>query len=159
MKGVLVVVPCGQQKIWDKDPNRGPVPAQDVYTGSPFVLNRKYAERLSEQWVILSAKYGFISPSFVIPGPYNVTFKKQKSGPISIPALQDQVRVQTLDRFKIIVGLGGKEYRAIIESVFAPAGAELYFPFAGLPIGKAMQATKRALAADDLFPGQMGLAH
>ncbi|WP_202948503.1 DUF6884 domain-containing protein [Nitrolancea hollandica] len=159
MKGVLVVVPCGQQKIWDKDPNRGPVPAQDVYTGSPFVLNRKYAERLSEQWVILSAKYGFISPSFVIPGPYNVTFKKQKTGPISIPALQDQVRAQTLDRFKIIVGLGGKEYRAIIESVFAPAGAELYFPFAGLPIGKAMQATKRALAADEFFPNQMGNSH
>lgn len=158
MEGILVIVPCGQQKIWDKDPSHGPVRAQDAYTGPPFVLNRKYAERFAAQWVMLSAKYGFISPHFVIPGPYNVTFKKPKTGPITLPALKDQARAQALDRFKIIVGLGGKEYRAKIEAVFAASGAELHFPFAGLPIGKAMQATKRAIAAGALFPNRAGLA-
>ncbi|HUG14566.1 MAG TPA: hypothetical protein VMM78_06045, partial [Thermomicrobiales bacterium] len=71
----LVVVPCGSAKVWDRYPNAGPTAAQDVYTGSPFVLNRHYAEQFGDSWVILSAKYGFVAPQFVIREPYNVTFK------------------------------------------------------------------------------------
>ncbi len=37
---VLVIVPCGLSKIWDKNPNAGPMPAKDAYTGSPFKVNR-----------------------------------------------------------------------------------------------------------------------
>lgn len=44
LKGPLVIVPCGQEKIWDKKPDLGPVPARDVYTGAPFKVNREYAE-------------------------------------------------------------------------------------------------------------------
>jgi len=30
--GLLVVVPCGQGKIWDRHPGAGPSPAEDAYT-------------------------------------------------------------------------------------------------------------------------------
>lgn len=140
---LLVIVPCGQAKIWDKDPGRGPVPARDAYTGSPFKVNRAYAEAFASRWVILSAKYGFIPPEFPLPAMYNVTFKKKSTGPVGVATLIDQVREQRLDIHPRIVGLGGKEYRAVIEAAFGAFGLAAEFPFAGLPIGMAMQATKR----------------
>ena len=77
MKEILVIVPCGQRKIWDKHPQKGATPARYVYIGAPFKVNAKYAEAFSKYWVILSAKYGLITPEFKIPGPYNITFKKK----------------------------------------------------------------------------------
>ena len=74
---LLVVVPCGQGKIWDRHPGVGPTAAQGAYTGAPFRVNRAYAERFASRWVILSAKYGFIDPDFLIPESYNLTFKKK----------------------------------------------------------------------------------
>lgn len=150
MKGVLVIVPCGQGKVWDKEPNRGPVPAREAYTGAPFKVNREYAERFAERWVILSAKHGFIPPDFIIPGPYNITFKKKATGPVSISTLREQVLALNLNSYEIIIGLGGKEYRGAVESAFSSKSAKLYFPFSGLPIGKAMQATKQAIELGEL---------
>lgn len=141
----LVIVPCGRSKIWNKHPNAGPTPAKDAYTGTPFKLNRRYAETFGDAWLILSAKYGFISPDFVLLGPYEVTFKRKSSAPVSTDVLRHQVVDQRLSDFAFIIGLGGKEYRAAIESAFHQTAAELQFPFAGLPIGKSMQATKRAI--------------
>jgi hypothetical protein len=141
---VLVIAPCGLSKIWDKNPNAGVTPAKDSYTGSPFKVNRQYAERFGTKWIILSAKYGFILPDFEIPGPYEVTFKRKASNPVSREELRKQVKDQGLDQFPIVIGLGGKEYRLAIADAFQGLSVELNFPFAGLPIGKAMQATKRA---------------
>ena len=49
-----------------------------------------------------------------------------------------------LDRYIEVIGLGGKEYRAAVEEAFAEPRVRLSFPYVGLPIGKAMAATKRA---------------
>jgi hypothetical protein len=140
----LAIIPCGQGKIWDKDPQHGPALARDAYTGAPFKVNLAYAERHSDHWVILSALYGLIEPSFPIPGPYNVTFKVPATNPIGVATLREQIRQQGLDQFSRIVGLGGKEYRTRLAEAFAPSGRVVEFPFAGLPIGRAMQAIKRA---------------
>jgi hypothetical protein len=145
MPHTLIIVPCGQGKIWDQYPHYGPVPARDAYTGAPFKVNRAFAERFADDWMILSAKYGFVTPEFLIPGPYNVTFKRKSTEPVSARTLQDQVKRQNLGRYNSVIGLGGKEYRAMIEAAFASLPIELRFPFAGLPIGKMMQATKRAI--------------
>jgi hypothetical protein len=90
----LVIVPCGQSKIWDRYPNAGPVAARNAYTGPLFRVNREYAEKFGDRWVVLSAKYGFISPDFVIPGPYEVTFKKKRTNPILVSILGEQVSDQ-----------------------------------------------------------------
>jgi hypothetical protein len=151
---LLVIVPCGQAKVWDRAPDHGPAPARDAYTGAPFTVNRRYAERFAEKWVILSAKYGFIDPAVVLPGPYNVTFKRKSSGPVSEAKLKQQVEQLGLDRFPVVVGLGGKEYRQAIEAAFAGTPVKLHFPFAGLPIGKAMQAVNQTIEADTPIPTQ-----
>lgn len=122
----------------------GPTLAKDAYTGSPFKVNRRYAEQKGTNWIILSAKYGFISPDFEIAGPYEVTFKRKSSGPVTIEVLKEQIADFKLDQYADIIGLGGKEYRAAITAAFEGKIIEPRFPFSGLPIGKAMQATKRA---------------
>src|SRR6266511_4421102 len=139
----LVIVPCGKRKIWDTEPKRGPVAARDAYTGAPFKVNRSYAEHFASRWVILSAKYGFIVPEFLIPGPYDVTFKKKTTNPITVVALREQIGMQQLDRFEPIIGLGGHGYRVVVEAAFAGTPVRRYYPFAGLRSGKAMQAMNK----------------
>jgi hypothetical protein len=134
MGGVLVIVPCGLSKVWDKNPQAGPVAASLAYTGPPFRLNKQYAERYGDRWVILSAKYGFIPPDFIIPGPYDVTFKRKSTNPVTLAVLTEQVRAMGLNDFEVVIGLGGKEYRSMIEQAFCLSGPELRFPFAGLDI-------------------------
>ena len=152
-RGLLVVIPCGQKKIWDKDPLAGPTRARDAYKGAPFTVNRNYAEHFGEAWVILSAKYGFISPDFELPESYNVTFKRKSTNPVSVAKLRAQVHGLNLVRFPNVVGLGGKEYRFALEQAFHGENVKLHFPFAGpgMGIGKMMQAIKRAIASNDPF--------
>jgi hypothetical protein len=150
MRGVLVVVPCGQGKVWDRAPQLGPVAARDAYTGAPFKVNRAFAERFGARWVVLSAKYGFVSPDFMIPGPYNVTFKRQSTNPVEVPVLRRQISEQDIDRFDAVIGLGGKEYQEATREAFSGLPPRLHFPFAGLPLGKAMQATKQAVSLGEL---------
>ncbi len=147
----LVIVPCGQQKIWGKHPNAGSTLAKDAYIGTPFKVNRAFAERFGHRWLILSAKYGFIEPEFPIPGPYNVTFKRRSSGPISIAELKEQVGALALNEFDCVVGLGGKEYRQAIEQAFESTGMPLRFPVAGLSIGRAMQSLRKAMTVNRSF--------
>jgi hypothetical protein len=142
-----VVVPCGKAKIWDKQPDPGPTPARDAYVGAPFKVNRAYAERFGDEWVILSAKYGFLRPTDLIDGPYNVTFKQPSTQPILVEALRRQVTDRRLDSFEHLIGLGGKDYRWVIEQAFARTSVKLTFPFAGASLGEALGAASRAVAA------------
>jgi hypothetical protein len=132
--------------VWDKDPAAGPTRARSVYIGAPFKVNREYAERFGDSWFILSAKYGFLRPSDVIPGPYNVTFKRAASRPIADIKLRQQIRVRRLGGFSRVIGLGGRDYRARIEAAFAGSDVELAFPFAGMSLGVSLGAAKRAIA-------------
>lgn len=146
---VLVLVPCGKSKIWKHEPQRGPVPAAEAYTGELFRRNRRYAEQFGDAWVVLSAKYGFIAPDFLIPGPYEVTFKDRSTRPINVATLRSQIQALELNQFAVAVGLGGKEYRAAIEQAFAGTPTRLVFPFAGLPLGLLLRATQHATDSGD----------
>jgi hypothetical protein len=74
---VLIGVHCGRSKIWDRHYDQGPVSAAEAYTRTSFRLNRQYAERFGNAWVVLSTKYGFISLDFILPGTYEVSFKRR----------------------------------------------------------------------------------
>jgi cytoplasmic iron level regulating protein YaaA (DUF328/UPF0246 family) len=141
---VLVIVPCGRSKIWKKYPHLGPTPAREAYTGAPFKVNREYAESVADRWVILSAKYGFIEPTTLIT-QYEVTFKKKTTNPVSVSLLKKQVTDFGLLEFDQVIALGGKEYRSVVEEVFAGTGVKLKFPFSGLTVGRAMRAVKQNL--------------
>jgi hypothetical protein len=142
---MLVVVPCGKSKIWDRQPDYGPAPALVAYTGTMCRLNRQYAETFGDRWIMLSPKYGFIEPDFVIPETYDISFRLPATNPISGEELQHQVRELGLDAFTDVTALGGSGYRGAITAAFAGTGARLHAPFAGLPIGKMMQATRAAV--------------
>jgi hypothetical protein len=137
---LLIVVPCGQRKIWTKQPNHGPAKAREVYTGAPFKVNKAFAEKFADRWVILSAKHGFIDPDFTIPGDYNVTFKKPSTGPIGIETLEEQSVNKNLHNYDIVIALGGEDYSSIVGTVFTDK--PVVIPALKLPIGKAMKHLK-----------------
>jgi Family of unknown function (DUF6884) len=142
MNNSLVIVPCGRKKIWDEHPQAGPTEANHAYQSGLFRLHREWAIKQGGKWLILSAKYGFIWPDFIISGPYNVSFTDKTSGVIGLDRLKAQVLEMDLDQYIPIVGLGGKEYRNMITKAFQ---VPVRFPFTGLPIGKLMQALKADL--------------
>lgn len=138
---LLVVVPCGQAKIWKKYPRKGPTKAKDAYTGSPFKVNRAFAERFADRWIILSAKYGLIDPDFIIPEEYNVTFKKPSTDPVKVDVLKRQSHEKTLDDYDAVIALGGKDYFSIVREVFKNV-SRVFVPAEGLIQGKGMHLIK-----------------
>jgi hypothetical protein len=141
----LVIVPCGKAKIWDKQPDAGPTPAHHAYTGAPFVVNRTYAQTFGSAWGILSAKYGFLRPDDLIPGPYNVTFKRKATHPIDSGHLRAQVLELGLHRFARVIALGGSEYRRYVFAAFDGSDVDLAFPFAGMALGPSLHAANEAV--------------
>lgn len=115
----LCIVPCGKRKIWDKNPEAGPTKAKNLYIG-PFAGScRRYAERFYPlAWCIISAKHGFLFPEDVVPGPYEVTFSKPKTNPITLGELKAQATKKGLDKYQKIVVIAGKEYARRVQELF-----------------------------------------
>ena len=143
---ILVVVPCGKRKIWKRNLKAGPTKAKDAYVGSPFKVNREYAEKFADEWVILSAKYGFIEPDFVIPEDYDVTFSDPSTNPISLEHLKEQAIQMT--GFDKIVALGSAEYAEMVKRAFQETGIDVSTPTVGLNVIKAVGKVKDAIRRD-----------
>lgn len=126
----LCIVSCGKKKIWDKNPNAGPTEAKSVYIG-PFVKKcREYAEKFYlYNWMILSAKYGFLEPTDTVPISYDVCFHDKKSNSISIEDLKKQINEKDLDKYDKVIVLCGKFYTKIIGDVLSQK--EIYNPLKG----------------------------
>jgi len=116
----LCIVPCGNRKTWDKNPNTGPTKAEHVYIG-PFAKKcREYAMKFyPTSWCILSAKYGFLFPNDIVPGPYNASFNDPKTNPVTTKELSAQVMEKDIDNYDRIVILGGKNYVEMANEVFS----------------------------------------
>jgi len=141
---LLVVVPGGQTKIWKFDPKHGPAKAMDAYAGSPFQVNKAFAQLFSDRWVILSAKHGFIDPNFMIPGDYDATFKKPETKPISLDELEKQVEEKNLRECTFVVVLGGEEYVDIVTRLFT-GHSKVLTPTKDPAMGTGMQRVKSLL--------------
>jgi hypothetical protein len=146
---LLVIVPCGTATVWDDQPWRGPTEAYNAYKGTPFKLNRAYAERFADRWVMLSAKYGFIQPNFPIPEPYEESFRKKSTNPVHIDTLIQQIEDLRLHEFKVVVGLGGQKHRWIVQLAFEETTAITVFPFTNLPLGTSMHVIRHAIELGD----------
>ena len=136
--GTLVLVACGQKKIWSKQPQIGAVPAKDAYIGPVFSAERRVAEAWGLPWMILSAKYGFLDPTEQIRD-YNVTFLKPRTNPISAAALRTQVRGLGLDELQEVRVLGGSRYAQAARVAFAGTKVRVTSPVAGLRLGEMLQ--------------------
>ena len=145
----LVIISCGNAKIWKRVPDAGPTQARDAYVSPYFKDNRRYAEKFSDVWLILSAKYGFIEPSFVIPAAYEVTFKRPSTRPISTAALATQVHEGQLTKYERAEVLGGSDYAERVRAAFAGSSVRIACPIAGLRLREGWHRVKRALLSNE----------
>lgn len=102
---ILGILGCTKTKIWDADPDYGPAPAREAYRGQKFRKDLEIVDSHSTRWIILSAKYGFMDPDFLIPGVYNATFNPNSDStepPVPLETLIRQVKEMNLDSFDII---------------------------------------------------------
>ena len=60
MSRKIALVACVSRKT------PGPLPAQDLYVSDWFRKASAYARRVADEWYILSAKHGLVSPDTVI---------------------------------------------------------------------------------------------
>jgi hypothetical protein len=139
---VLIIIPCGKSKIWAKNPNAGPVKAKDAYTSNYFNLCRLYAEKFSDKWLILSGKYGAISPYFLLKRNYDKKLVTSRTFRIKV---SKQIAALISKRFNKIVSLCGQEYSAFLQEIFESSGLEVYVPLQGFRIGARQKALKKCL--------------
>ncbi|MEE8322785.1 MAG: hypothetical protein V3R57_04085 [Candidatus Bathyarchaeia archaeon] len=118
--------------------NARPTIAKNVYTGPPFKENREYAETFSDKWVILSPKYGFMEPDFIIPEDYNVAFKDSKTESISLETLREQVK-EMFSEYSCIVALGGTTYANLVVETFKGTDRKVITPCTGIMIARAVR--------------------
>ncbi|RIE08141.1 hypothetical protein SMC3_01360 [Candidatus Cryosericum hinesii] len=93
--------------------------------------------------MILSPKYGFMRPDFVIPGNYDVTFESPDA--LLGPELKQQVERQGLGKYANVTVLGGTEYVQIVKDSFSSSKSKLEAPFVGPRFGTQMGLIKKFL--------------
>lgn len=140
-----VIVGCGMTKVWKSKPEVGRVCARDAYVSTLARLSMEYAEELGHPWYILSAKYGLMSPGFMIEGPYEVTFMDESTGPLKAEELVVQIKETGLHRIDRVTLLAGPEYYLVLRLGFSYARAlgEIVCPMKRLRIGQRNQWLKR----------------
>jgi len=118
------------------------MPAEELYSSVLFRKAREYVRRkmkTGDEWFILSAKHGLLSPGVRI-GPYNETLNTEHK-----PArLEWASRVMSELRNVIhpgdtIVFLAGKRYREFLEPKLVELGCQVLAPMRNKGIGKQLQ--------------------
>ncbi|EPY7709179.1 hypothetical protein PDN64_27445 [Bacillus cereus group sp. Bc256] len=144
----LCIIPCGKKKIWDKYPDYGPMEAKDVYI-SPFGKGcQAYATMFFENWVILSAKHGFLRPNDIVLENYDLAFDSKSDKVISIEQLQKQMVDKSLLQFDEIVLLAGKKHKKVVTKLYPEE--MITYPLEGCKgIGYMLQRLKEAVKEEE----------
>jgi len=122
----LVLVACCGPKL------KGRHRAEDIYQSDLFRKSAAWAKQNGDDWAILSALHGVVSPSTVIEG-YDVTLNEMPV--IHRKAWAETVRTQLAGRIgDEIVVLAGNRYCEWITDEF-----KTYRPMQGLGIGQQLQ--------------------
>ncbi|MGG2936102.1 DUF6884 domain-containing protein [Bacillus pacificus] len=144
----LCIIPCGKKKIWDKYPGYGSMEAKDVYI-SPFgKACQAYATMFFENWVILSAKHGFLRPDDIVLENYDLAFDSKSDKVISIEQLQKQMVDKSLLQFDEIVLLAGKKHKKVVTKLYPEE--MIAYPLEGCKgIGYMLQRLKEAVKEEE----------
>ena len=112
-----------------------PVAAEFIYRSPLFSAARSYAEKRADQWFILSAKHGLLSPGDVIE-PYNESLVSQSDAQRQEWAervhREFDARVPGGGR---VIFLAGSAYRYHLAPKFQSEGREVAAPMSALGIG------------------------
>ena len=114
------------------------MPVKDAYISSNFKKCREYAEWYGDDWVVLSAKYGFIKPDFKIPEKYDITFNRKTDDIVSGKKLKQQARRLSKNYDNIVI-LGGKQYEKATELAFSGLDAKFLYPLHNLRNGQRLK--------------------
>ncbi len=129
----LYILPCSKTKIWDIMSAPAEVPAHNVYKGQLFLKGKSVVNDNKGQFLILSAKYGFVEPEDMLSN-YNVTFKTKKPD-------FDFLKAHLSPKWhnvNFVIVLGGSVYADVVRRVFTKS--EIILPLYGLSIGRMLQA-------------------
>lgn len=151
----LCIIPCGKRKIWDNHPNLGAIMAENAYIGTFHNLCMRYAKRHFDCWVTLSAKHGFLLPTDMVPGNYDLTFHPNHRSVVSVDTLKEQLKRKGLENYQHIVVLTGKKYQPIINQAFSYAN-KIEFPLLGTRgIGEMQKLLKDSLDNKQILHTEM----
>jgi len=131
MSRTIALVACVKTKA------STPRPAGDLYTSDLFAKASAYAEKISDAWYILSAKYGLVGPNEII-APYEKTLRQM---PIAqrkawaAQVFQDLCAVAVKPGDRIVI-LTGEDYREYLVEPLRAFGCHVEIPMLGLSFGK-----------------------
>jgi len=108
----LVVVPCGGAKL------RCPAPAGQMYVGSYHLACRRAAARLGGRLLILSARYGLLTPDTLIE-PYELMMGQPSA--VTTATLRQQARTLDVDGAATVIVLAGRRYADAAAAVWPHA--------------------------------------
>jgi hypothetical protein len=113
-----------------------PAAAEFIYKSPLFSGGRNYAETRCNQWFILSAKYGVLSPNDVIE-PYNETLLNLNDEERAAWARRVFTKLQSLIQpGSDIIFLAGSTYRLHLETLLRSQGYRTASPMSMLGIGR-----------------------
>ncbi|MEN1967096.1 DUF6884 domain-containing protein [Lentibacillus sp. N15] len=141
----LSIIPCGIKKVWDKYPDTGAVSASKAYIGTFHTLCRRYARTFTDNYVILSAKHGFLFADDIVDGPYDVTFNQKSNEIITMERLREQVREKELDQYDELIVLTGKKYKKVVYASFGESFPAVFPLLKYRGIGYMQQVLKQAV--------------
>lgn len=120
MRQDWVITTCGKSKY------PGPMRADRFYTGSFVKKQGEVAKALNPTYgrIVLSNKYGFMRPDYVIPGPYDSHWGYADS--MKPSDLKKQVKDLGIKKGDVIICLGAAEY-ARQTKMHTPLGVEVYW--------------------------------
>jgi Family of unknown function (DUF6884) len=119
--------------------------ARDLYTSALFRKMRAYAERNSDGWYILSAKYGLVHPDTVIE-PYELTLKTMSRAERRNWADNTHRRMAARGLLRTgtkFIWLAGRPYMEDLAQLLREHAQEN--PMAGMPIGVRLRWLTQAL--------------
>ena len=124
------IIPCSKEKIWDIEPKRGAVPANQAYRSAFHRYAAAYAQKYCDHTLIFSAKYGLMEPEFIIEGTYDITFSRKEDPCISLDMIQKQAEKYAYAT--LITVLCPQNYAIRIEQAFSSLPPKAHFPLRGI---------------------------
>ena len=130
MSRTIVLVACVSKK------NNEPMPARDLYISDWFRKASAYAEQITDEWYILSAKHGLVAPEHEIE-PYDQTLNEMHSDARKAWAGQviNEIKKYVHCGDQIIL-LAGNRYREHLIEPLRRMGCYVEVPMEGLRIGE-----------------------
>jgi len=121
------------------------VPAQSLYVSPLFTFSKAYCEKYLDGWFILSAKFGLVSPTELLPMyEESLIGKREREKKVWAYNAWKQLEAK-LGKGDEIVWLAGKEYSKYIAVALQNAKIKQSDPLEGLGIGYRMQFLKNSI--------------